>query len=79
MHTSNRILLNERKMPHKHTHTHHKHTHTHTHTQREKERERERNCKNKLSHPTLSHIDQEFQESLMQGKIHIQQISNEDF
>ena len=77
MHRSNRILLNERKMPHKHTHTHthHKHTHTHTHTYRQTER----NCKNKLSHPTLSHIDQEFQESLMQGKIHIQQISNEGF
>ena len=31
----------------------------------------QRNCKNQLSHPSLSHIEQECQESLIQGKIHI--------
>ena len=29
------------------------------------------------SHPSLSHIEQEYQESLIQGKIHNQQNSNE--
>ena len=33
----------------------------------------QRNCKNQLSHPCLSHIEQECQGSLIQGKIHIQQ------
>ena len=31
----------------------------------------QRNCKNHLSHASLSHIEQECQESLIQGKIHI--------
>ena len=35
----------------------------------------QRNCQNQLS---LSHVDQKCQESLIQGKIHIQQNSNED-
>ena len=30
----------------------------------------QRNCQNQLSHPGLSHIEQECQESLIQGKIH---------
>ena len=34
----------------------------------------QRNCQNQLSHLTLSHIKQECQEGLIQGKIHIQQI-----
>ena len=29
------------------------------------------NCRNQLSHPSLSHIEQECQESLIQGKIHV--------
>ena len=33
----------------------------------------QRNCQNQLSNPSLSHIEQECQESLIQGKIHIQQ------
>ena len=33
----------------------------------------QRNCQNQLSHPGLSHTEQECQESLIQGKIHIQQ------
>ena len=33
----------------------------------------QRNCQNELSQPSLSHIEQECQESLIQGKIHIQQ------
>ena len=37
----------------------------------------QRNFQNQLSHPGLSHIEQEFQESLIQGKIHNQQNSNE--
>ena len=37
----------------------------------------QRNCQNQLSHPDLSHIEQECQESLIQGKIHNQQNSNE--
>ena len=36
----------------------------------------QRNCQNQLSHPSLSHIEPECQESLIQGKIHIQQNSN---
>ena len=35
-----------------------------------------RNCQNQLSHPGLSHTEQECQESLIQGKIHNQQNSN---
>ena len=31
----------------------------------------QRNCQNHLSHPSLSHIEQECYESLIQGKIHI--------
>ena len=34
------------------------------------------NCQNQLSHPGLSHTEQECQESLIQGKIHNQQNSN---
>ena len=37
----------------------------------------QRNCQNQLSHPGLSHIEQESQESLIQGKIHNQQNLNE--
>ena len=37
----------------------------------------QRNCQNQLSHPGLSHIEQEYQESFIQGKIHNQQNSNE--
>ena len=37
----------------------------------------QRNCQNQLSHPGLSHTKQECQESLIQGKIHNQQNSNE--
>ena len=37
----------------------------------------QRNCQNQLSHLDLSHTEQEFQESLIQGKIHNQQNSNE--
>ena len=36
----------------------------------------QRNCQNQLSHPGLSHIEQECQESLIQGKIQNQQNSN---
>ena len=36
-----------------------------------------RNCQNQLSHPGLSHTEQECQESLIEGKIHNQQNSNE--
>ena len=32
-----------------------------------------RNCKSQLSYSSLSHIEQEFQESLIRGKIQIQQ------
>ena len=35
------------------------------------------NCQNQLSHPGLSHTEQECQENLIQGKIHNQQNSNE--
>ena len=37
----------------------------------------QRNFQNQLSHPGLFHIEQECQESLIQGKIHNQQNSNE--
>ena len=37
----------------------------------------QRNCQNQLSHPGFSHREQECQESLIQGKIHSQQNSNE--
>ena len=37
----------------------------------------QRNCQNQLSHPGLSHIEQECHESLIQGKIRNQQNSNE--
>ena len=37
----------------------------------------QRDCQNQLSHPGLSHTEQECQESLIQGKIHNQQNSNE--
>ena len=36
-----------------------------------------RNCQNQLSHPDLYHIEQECQESLIQGKIHNQNNFNE--
>ena len=36
-----------------------------------------RNCQNQLSHSRLSHTEQECQDSLIQGKIHIQQNLNE--
>ena len=36
----------------------------------------QRNYQNQLSHPGLSHTEQECQESLTQGKIHNQQNSN---
>ena len=36
----------------------------------------QRNCQNQLSHPSLSHIEQDCQESLIQGNIQIQQNSN---
>ena len=32
----------------------------------------QRNCQNQLSHPGLSHIEQKYEESLIQGKIHNQ-------
>ena len=38
----------------------------------------ERNCQNQLSHPSLPHKEIECQESLIQGKIHIQQNLSED-
>ena len=38
----------------------------------------QKNCQSQLSHPGLSHTEQECQESLIQGKIHNQQNSNED-
>ena len=37
----------------------------------------QRICQNQLSHPGLSYIEQECQESLIQGKIHNLQNSNE--
>ena len=37
-----------------------------------------RNCQNQSSHPSFSHIEQECQESLIQGKICIQQKLSED-
>ena len=36
----------------------------------------QRNCQNQLIHPGLSHIEQECQESLIQGRIRNQQNSN---
>ena len=36
----------------------------------------QRNCQNQLSHPGLSHTEQECQETLIQGKIRNQQNSN---
>ena len=36
----------------------------------------QKNCQNQLSHPGLSCIEQEYQESLIQGKIHNQKNSN---
>ena len=36
----------------------------------------QRNCQNQLSHPGLSHTEQECQESLIQGKIHNQENLN---
>ena len=39
----------------------------------------QRKCQNQLSHPGLSHTDQECQESLIQGKIHNQQTSSKCF
>ena len=39
----------------------------------------QRNCQNQLSHSGLSHIEQECQESLIQGKIHNQQNLNKGF
>ena len=39
----------------------------------------QRNWQNQLSHPGLSHMEKECQESLIQGKIHNQQNSNEGF
>ena len=37
----------------------------------------QKNCQNELSHPGLSHTEQERQENLIQGKIHYKQNSNE--
>ena len=37
----------------------------------------QRNCQNQLSHPDLTHTEQECQDSLIQGKIHKQQNLNE--
>ena len=37
----------------------------------------QRNCQKQLSHPGLTHTEQERQESLILGKIHNQQNSNE--
>ena len=39
----------------------------------------QRNCQNQLSHQGLPHIEQECQDSLIQGKIQNQQSSNEVF
>ena len=36
----------------------------------------QRNCQNQLSHPGLSHIEQECQENLIEGIIHNQQNLN---
>ena len=38
----------------------------------------QRNYQNQLNHLSLSHIEQKCQESLIEGKIHIQQNSNKD-
>ena len=37
----------------------------------------QRNCQNQLSHPSLSHIEEECQDRLIQGNINIQQNLNE--
>ena len=37
----------------------------------------QRNCQNQFSHSGLPHIEQECQESLIEGKIHNQQNPNE--
>ena len=37
----------------------------------------QRDSQNQLSHPGLSHIEQEYQECLIQGKILVQQDLNE--
>ena len=37
------------------------------------------NCQNQFNQPGLSHIEQEFQENLIQGKIHNQQNLNKGF
>ena len=44
---------------------------------RKEDNSSQRNRQNQLSHPRLSHIEQKFQESLIQKKIHIQQNWNE--
>ena len=36
-----------------------------------------RNCQNQLSHPGLSHTEQDYQESLIQGRVCTQQDLNE--
>ena len=38
----------------------------------------QKNCQNQLSHPSLSHAQQECHESLIQRKIYIQQNLNKD-
>ena len=38
----------------------------------------QRNCQNQLSHGSLSHIEQECQESFIQREVHIQQNSSKD-
>ena len=38
----------------------------------------QRNCQNQSSHPSLSHIEQECKERLIQGKTYIPQSLNED-
>ena len=37
----------------------------------------QRKCQDQSSHPSLSHIEQEYQESFIQRNIHCQQNSNE--
>ena len=43
----------------------------------EEDNSSQRNCQNQLIHPSSSHIEQECQENLIQGKIHNQQSLNE--
>ena len=38
----------------------------------------ERYCQNQFNHPSLSYIEQECQESLIQGQIHTKRNLNED-